>query len=191
MSDAQVGTPTPDAAAAAEQEKGREAVRKAVVERDQLTDQDEKTALDYLLGGLPRLEYTVPVMIETPVGQRELTWRIRQVSQEEQYAIEQRHRPADSPFARLDVVGFALELVLAGTVEFGDPGRMIKPDDPEWIGGHPLGAIGALKDRFKHQGGIFAGLRDVIQEVSGSATNVGTARPAGLDKMAVAAVGGS
>lgn len=191
MSESQVGRPSVDPEVAEAVERGKSAVQKAVQAPDQISDQEEKDALDFLLGGLPRLEYTVPVQIETPDGPRELIWRIRQVGADEQMLIEQKHRDADNPFSRVDAVGFAQELVLAGTVAIGTPGRMIAPDDEEWVGGHPLGAAGAMKTRFKHQGGIFFGLRDRIQEVSGTSSNVGSARPAGVDKVAAAAVGGS
>lgn len=158
-------------------------VAQAAVLPDVMDDAQEKEALEYLLGPTTVLEYRLPVKIETTKGERTITFRIHQVDTQRLQEIDAEHRVGDGPFAKLDSYAFNIAVALEGTTSIGG----LSPQSDRFIGGHPEGAAGALRLRFKGQGGIFDGIASEIQRVSGfSSDRVGTAQ-----RVLVAAAGGS
>lgn len=155
---------------------------------EELTSREEKGALDFLLGPTRALRYTIEVQLETDEGMKPLKFHVQQQDGARLAKLETENRAGDGPFARLDTVAYNSAVVHAATTAFTDAtGRRVELESQDFVGGHPEGSLGALRTRFKFQGGIFEALSGEIQRVSGySADRVGSAQ-----RVLVDAVGGS
>jgi hypothetical protein len=139
-------------------------IRKAA-EGGSLDAREERDALDWLLGATKPLEYTVPVQYDTPDGQREIRFRIRQLDGSTIEAIDAANRKGDGPFAKLDVQGFNAELATEATLWLETDTRKVEIRSDEFMGGMPAPAL-AMALRFKYQPGILEGLAEKIREAS-------------------------
>lgn len=142
-----------------------------------LTDEQEKSALDWFLGATQRLEFDVTVQYDTPTGMKPLVFHLKQVDDKRIEEIDDENRAGDptAPFRKLDVGGFNASLVAEALVYTYDPesGRRATPEE---IRGDVPGLAMALQVRFKTQPGLLEGLAERIREKAGfSQDRVGTA----------------
>lgn len=159
------------------EEEAPEGVHRAAADQP-VSDAEEYDALDWFLGATQRPTATVPVQLWTPKGDVEMTWKIRAVDGARIQQIDDEHRTGSGPFAKLDKIGFAAQLVSESAVEiWGAKGKRVKVDSEEFIGAAPGGLASAVRLRFKNQEGLLESLGDRVQELSGySADRVGAAQ---------------
>lgn len=184
---------SPEEARRLEREEARQDAAVEAFNRDheELTEEDEQDALDYLLAPKkPRL-YDVAVQYDTDDGRVPLTFVVRGMDGRKLEEMEKRHRSETT--GELDVIGYDCELV-ATACEFLESrrGRKIKinsdefltvkvpdPDNPDGelieqkIEAPPV----ALEARFRTQLGLLSGVARSIRFVSGyDPQRVGEAR---------------
>ena len=143
----------------------------------QLTDEQERSALDWFLGASRVLEYDVPVEFETPAGMKKLVFHLRQLDDARMQEIDEENRQGDpaSPFRKLDVSAFNAALVAEAFVYVVDPTTGQRRGPEEVRGGVPALPM-AFQIRFKTQPGLLEGLAARIREKAGFGEDrVGTA----------------
>lgn len=128
----------------------------------------EAKALDFLLGEEPPLEYDVEVKLETDKGLGKLVFRIRQMDGARILELEDDHRDGTGPFAQLNDTAFNAALVAEATVSITDPstGKVLTPDDMEWVGNYVSPPM-AMEKRFSRQSGVLSGIAGEVRRVSG------------------------
>lgn len=148
-----------------------------------MTAKEERSALDFLLGPTKAQEFDVPVKIATSEGDKELTFRIRQLDGDRFEELEKEHRDGEGPFSRLNRMAYSVAIVAEATLFIADAtGDKVDLSSERFIGKHPLGIVGALKTRFKYSPGIFPELSAQVESVSGYGNDrVGTASRAVVD----------
>lgn len=136
---------------------------------DEVDAEQESEALNFLLGRTQPLLYDVPVKYDTPHGQKQLVFVVKQLDGERILEIEKENRKGDGPFAELDDVMANAQMVAEACVAIVDKrtGAEVVPDSEEFIGGAPGGATMAMRVRFKYQSGILDGVSGQIRSVSG------------------------
>jgi len=140
-----------------------------------MTVAEEESALDFLLGETRALEFTLKASIETPSGLKPLTVHFRQQDGSVLDRIDAENRTGEGPFAKLDVQGFNAGVFAAAVFALSDDRRTVQLDDPAFIGGHPMGKLGAVQARFKFEAGVVDSIVQRVREVSGwSPDRVGT-----------------
>lgn len=135
-----------------------------------VTKGGERGALDWFLGATQALEVDVPVEYDTPAGLKKLIFRIKQVDGDTLDTIDSRNRKGDGPFAKLDTITHAAEVVTEATVYVQDAetGKKVDVRSSEFMGGIPSPAL-AMQVRFKMQPGVLQALEQRIQELAGYA----------------------
>lgn len=133
-----------------------------------VSDREEKDALDWLIAGTRRAEKTYPVKITTPEGLQTIYVHMHAVDGTREEEIDAECRDGDGPFARLSTTQFNAALV-AEACEWiaGENGKKMRPDSEEFTAGHPGGAAVALQNRFKYEPGIVEALAGRVRELSG------------------------
>ena len=156
-------------------------------DREGAAMEGERSALDWLLGGTQALEHDVPVEYETPSGMVKLVFRIKQLDGAVLNAIDAQHR-GEGPFGKLNTIEYNAHVASEATVYIADEtGKKVGPKTEDFIGGHPEGAIGAMRTRFKYQPGILAGIEAEVRKLGAySPDRVGAA-----SRAIVAAAGNS
>lgn len=150
----------------------------AVVGADNVTAEQERGALEYLLGPTVPLVYDVTVKYETVVGILPLVVRFRQQDPMTLQQHDDDNRDKSGPFGKLDQIGFNAAVCAGAIMSMRDStGRTVPLDSEEFRGGMPGGTQLALTTRFKFQGGLLEFVAEEIKRVSGyAADRVGTAQ---------------
>jgi hypothetical protein len=153
---------------------------------DEITAQEEKSALDWLLGATTRLTYTVPVEYETPTGLQTLRFQLQQMDAKRIETIDTENRKGEGPFAKLDTSAFNAQVVAEATIHIEDEsGRKVAPESEEFRGQAPSPAL-AMGARFKYQPGVLEGVAEEIRKSAG----YGGDRVGSAQRVMVDAVGG-
>jgi hypothetical protein len=145
-------------------------------EGNQLSDREERSALDWFLGATKALEFDVPVEWDTPDGTKRLIFHMRQVDEKRLEELDSANRQGDpsAPFRKLDVGGFNAAVIAEALQYVSDEGGQQRTPD-EVRGGAPSLEM-ALPIRFKYQPGLLEGLAERVREKAGfTADRVGTA----------------
>lgn len=160
--------------------KGAAAAEAYARGHEELTEENERDALDYLLAPKPPRLYGVTVQYDTEDGLRPLTFVIRGMDGRRLDAIEQAH--VSEATGLIDRISADCHLVAEGTVYLeGAGGRKVELDSPEFLTirrpreGHPetmeehrLSAPpDALEARFKTQLGLLSGVSRELRRISG------------------------
>lgn len=161
--------------------KGDAAVEAFARGHEELTEENERDALDYLLAPKPPRLYGVTVQYDTEDGLRPLTFVIRGMDGRRLDAIEQAH--VSEATGLIDRISADCHLVAEGTVwlEVAGSDRQVKLDSAEFLTirrpreGHPetmeehrLSAPpDALEARFKTQLGLLSGVSRELRRISG------------------------
>lgn len=164
-----------------------EALDRAAQDRP-VSEEMEKSVLDFLLGKTHRSEADVKVELDTPAGLRSLSARIRALDERTMERIDAENRSGDGPFSRLDRAGANAGLLAEAVVHFEDPesGRKVDPRTEEFLGGAANPAV-AIEGRFKYQPGLLEALAEEVRKISAyNPERVGTAQ-----RVVQAAVGNS
>lgn len=174
-----VAEATPRAADVIE-EKQEAAVEAFARDREGLTEENERDALDYILGARPPREYDVKVTVDTDTGQSDVIFVIRAQDGLKIDKIEQRH--VSEQTGRLDQYAADAEIVGDATVMLVSPttGRKVNPRDESFrtmqvkrVDTDELGEIthpsaaAALQARFRDQLGLLSGVAREVRRVSG------------------------
>lgn len=170
--------------------KGNAAVEAYARGHEELTDENEQDALDYLLAPKPPRLYDVKVDYETEGGTVPLTFVIRGMDGRKIDSIEQEHVAEVS--GRLDRIGADCHLVAEATrFLVGRAGHEVEltsqefltirvpdPDEPGVMKEHSLASpVDALEARFKTQLGLISGVAAEVRRVAGySPDRVSSAR---------------
>jgi hypothetical protein len=168
--------PDLEAARAAMPAGAPDALSELALGRD-VSAEEERGALSFLLGKTRRLQYTLPVQYDTEEGMKTLRVRIQQCDDRKLNELDAAARDGDGPFAKLDTTQFNASVCAEGMVYVEDEtGRRVMCDSEEWIGGAPNPVI-AMEVRFKFEPGLLEGIAEEIRRVSGYAPNrVGSAQ---------------
>jgi hypothetical protein len=198
-------TPRPDQRS--EEELRRAAAVEAFAQgRDELSDENERDALDWLLAGTPPVEYGVPFDWETPEGTKKATWIILSHDGRKLDAIEQRN--VSETTGQLDVITANCQLLAEASIGIeGRPGHVLALDDEKFRTvmvrkegeAEPVphtfpSAADAIEARFRRQMGLVAGVAAQVRRISGyDPARVGQAqrRGAAQQRRASLAVGNS
>lgn len=162
------------------EEPGALAVEAYARGHEELTEENERDALDYLLAPKPPRLYGVTVQYDTDAGLRPLTFVIRGMDGRRLDAIEQAH--VSEATGRLDRIAADCQLVAEGTAWLESAsGRKVELDSAEFLTirrpreGHPetmeehrLSAPpDALEARFRTQLGLLSGVARELRRISG------------------------
>lgn len=110
---------------------GRENVAHAAMGAE-LNGEEERSALDWLLGAPVLMLHTVPVDYETPVGMTKITFVLRQLDTRVIEKIEQKY--VSDATGRIDRIGADVEMVADALVHLEDAtGRQVKITDDEFV----------------------------------------------------------
>jgi hypothetical protein len=163
--------------------KGAAAIDKAA-DGGKLTDGEERSALEYLLGGGKPTIHEVPVQYMTDAGLLPMTFEIRQMDGRRIDAIEQANINENT--GRPDVITAAAQIVAEATVALTDPtGAKTDPKSEQFRtvptpDGEPrllASPADALIARFRLQLGLVQGVATEVRRVSGwDAEYVGRAK---------------
>lgn len=147
---------------------------------EELTDDDERDALDFLLAPKPARLYSVKVEYDTEVGIRPLTFVIAALDGRKIDTIQQSY--VNDSTGMLDKIGSDCALVVEATRFLeGMSGRQVtldsrefltmrqpNPDKPGGVEEFQLASpVEALEARFKTQIGLIAGVAAQLQQISG------------------------
>lgn len=162
-----------EAREAVEQEVAAEqaAISKAAERPGDVTEEEARGALSYLLGARKPLPYEVKTTYETEHGPKPLTFVIRQVDGRKIDAIEGRHR--DRTTGILDQIGADVSVAAEGLIAIEDEsGARVAATSEEFRTVHPeqpplASPIDALTARFATQLGILSGVAREVRRVSG------------------------
>lgn len=158
------------ATAARSDDAGVNAVERAAAGKSVGTE-DERAALDFLLGTPEPAKYTVEADYETPAGMRKLTFHFVAMDGRKIDVIERRH--ISDKTQELDKISADAELVAEAVTAIEDEtGKKTKPTSEEFRtmkpGEAPLASsIDALNARFATQIGLLAGVASAIREAAG------------------------
>lgn len=142
----------------------------------------EEEALEFLLGDPAAIGFEVPVMIYVPGGKdKELTFLIRQVDGKKLIDLENEYRTGGAgPFSELDEPNFNAALCAEATLKIVDKETKeeVDPRSEKFIG-EWVTPVDAMRNRFRFQAGLLAGVTANIRRVSGyDQTRVGIAQRA-------------
>lgn len=148
---------------------------------EKLTDEQEHSALHYLLGPRQRIESTVTVQYETPEGVMPLKFVIRaqdgrKIDAIEQANISETTGKVDQITANCQIVALATVAIVDEAGKSTDPKsdvfRTVNPDAP------PLASpADALEARFRDQMGLLFGIAREVRRIGGwDPDKVGTAQ---------------
>jgi hypothetical protein len=158
---------------------GRAAVTRAA-RGEELDGNDERGALEFLLGAPAALEYEITVDYETDAGMLPLTFHFKGMDAGAIDKIEQQH--LDDRTGQLDKIGADCTLVTKATTKIVDStGAEINPRDEAFRttkeGERPLAnAADAMRVRFGAQAGLLSGIASAIRIKAGyDAERVGRA----------------
>jgi hypothetical protein len=151
---------------------GAKAVRKAADDEQRLSQGEERSALDYLLGAPEAAFYSTTVKYDTPEGLKDLRFHFKALDGRRLDKIEQSN--VSQATGLMDKAQADAALVAEATTSIEDPAtghktdirserfRTIKEGDP------PLAStIDALHVRFGTQIGLIAGVAGAIREAAG------------------------
>jgi hypothetical protein len=175
VGEAQPLAPDPDA-------KGEAATEAFARDHEELTDDDERDALDFLLAPKPARLYGIPVQYDTEKGVMPLIFVVRGMDGRKIDAIEQRNVSAET--GKLDAVTAECQLIAEACVFVeGRPGHQVKVTsdefltvrvpapteaDPRAMEMRKLASpADALEARFKTQLGLLSGVAAQIRRISG------------------------
>lgn len=166
---------------AAQEEGGGDTGREMIAHAAQgatLSASEEKSGLDWMLGGPVQMEHTIPVDYETPDGMRKVTFVTKMIDARVIDEIQQRH--VNDATGKLDKLSADIEVVAAATKYITDSTeRRIELTSDEYLTvqrrdprgelvAHKLASPHlALEYRFKGQEGLFGGVALKIQQVCG------------------------
>lgn len=174
-----VAEATPSAAAAVD-DKQAAAVEAYAQDREGLSEEDERDALDYILGARSPRQYDVKVTLDTDTGQADLIFVIQAQDGLKIDKIEQRH--VSDATGRLDQYAADAEIVGDATVCLLSPrtGRQVNPRDEKFrtmqvrrVDTDEMGELthpnagAALQARFRDQLGLLSGVAREVRRVSG------------------------
>jgi hypothetical protein len=173
-----------EAAAVADQERdeqtGANATEAFAQDRDELTVENEKSALDFLLAPKPPRWYGVTVDYDTEEGILPLTFVVRGVHGRKLDRLEQ--AAVSETTGKVDVISAELSIVAEATGHLLDGlGKRIEltsgefltvrvpnPDAPgEWLTQRLAAPTEALEARFATQLGLIAGVAAKVRQLSG------------------------
>lgn len=144
-----------------------------------VTGDEERDVIDFLLGKQAAPRYKVEVKFDTPKGTRELVWTLRALDGRRIFALEKEYTKTGSgvPYGDLDDIAFNAALVAEATVEIASPsGRKVDIKSDEFRAGC-ASPVDALMQRFHYQSGVLAGLAGQVREISGwSPDRIGSAQ---------------
>lgn len=187
---------TEDSQPPSPEERGIEALEEAATAprddkgKPEVSGETERTALDFLLSPPKRLEYKVPVSIDTEGGEKTLDLIVRSLPGQQLRDIERRNSKDGTlgPLAELDDQRIAAETVSAALVRIEDPrsGGTLDPRDPRFMqnsrGEKIIDPVTALAARFEFQSGILSNVASEVRRISGySSDRVGTAQRVMVD----------
>lgn len=169
--------------------------------REGLEQENERDALDWLLGGAPPVPYGVPFTLDTPDGLMDAKWIVRAMDGRKLDAIEQRN--ISETTGQLDVITANCQLLAEASMGIeGRPGHVVDVnseefrtlkvlkagDDEPTLHTFPS-AADAIEARFRRQMGIVAGLSQQIRRLSGyDPDRVGKAQRRGAEQQRRAAI---
>lgn len=145
---------------------------------DDLSQEDERSALDWLLGDKPPNEYDITVQYDTPKGRVPVTFVVRQPDGRKIDAAEQQHR--NDVTGKFDQIGADVAVVYLATLYITDgSGREISLSSDEFRTVTRRGPDGemqtmkiaspidALLARFADQVGLLSGVAREIRKAAG------------------------
>lgn len=164
-------------------DRGREMLEHVALGAD-LDDDEERAALDWLLGAPAAMQHDITVQFETPDGEQPVTFTVRQMDTRQIDKIEQRNLSQST--GRLDALTANCQIVAEATVSIRDgSGRSTAINSDEFLtvvgrDGEPLklaSSSDALEQRFRKQLGLIQGVASEIRRLAGYDTErVGAAQ---------------
>jgi hypothetical protein len=162
--------PDPKDAGSAMPPDAPEALRDAVREErvKEIGDDDEKSALDYLLGQQAPPKYKVPIKFDTPAGLKELDWHIHSLDGKHIDKIEKANTDQSSMMGEMDDYRSAAEILRDATIKVVDPksGDEVAVNDPKFTRGLADPAD-AIAQTFHWQSGVMVNLAGAVRRISG------------------------
>lgn len=154
----------------------------------ELTDGEERSALDWMLGGPVNMEHVIPADYETPAGMLKVKFVTRMLDSRVLDEIQQRH--VNDTTGKLDKLSVDVEIVARATKYLTDPtGRQVPLDSEEYLTVRRKNSRGeeesvklasphdALEYHWKGQEGVLSGVSDQITKTAGySLDRVGAAQ---------------
>ena len=138
-------------------------------ERAQIQDAAKKeiSALDYLLGTVKPVKFTVKARLDTARGRAELTFHCHQIDGDRIITLEDQYKKGGGPFAELDDVRLNAAIAYEATDRLTDSsGREVDVQGGEFAGEMVDPRI-ALEKRFQFQPGVLAGVAAQVRQMAG------------------------